>query len=181
MDVNVSLPSTHNLFADRAKELALDNSIDSGLNSKNLDGKRKSNPVLDGLSKIITDAQNDNKKNVSSPVLKALVEVDNDLSGIEETLDSIKEKTDKGDLTDEDKKQILDILFKLDEKLAAIQKKLDAIGNIIKRDDKASKEQERLMITSNVLRKQAEDQRSSLEGNAPVPVQIQVAAPAEAK
>lgn len=180
MDVNVSLPSTHNLFADRAKELALDNSIDNGL-SKNVEGKRKANPVLDGLSKIITDAQNDNKKTVSSPALKALVEVDNDLSDIEETLDFVKEKTDGGNLTDEDKKQIIDLLFKLDQKLAAIQKKLDAIGEMIKRDDKASKEQERLMITSNVLRKQAEDQRSNLEGNTPAPVQVQVSAVAEAK
>lgn len=166
-EINSSLPSTHSLVADRLKELAADDALRMDLSKRSTSSTKKSSVALDNLSKVINDAQNDNKKGVSAQALKGLVEVDNELNQIEDEINYVKSQTEgEEEIPEEIKKKLMDILFKLDERLASLQKKLEKIGDLIKKDDKASKKQEELMVCSGVLRKQAEEQREALQVTA---------------
>lgn len=138
----------------------------SGFNSNlqdKIEKKKASSPALDNLSKVLEDAQNENKKGVSPELLKGLVEVNNDLNQIDDSLNFIKDLMDKGPLSIDDKKKILDILFEIDKKLQKVDKKMEELCAIEKRDSKTARQIEELALQSALLRKQSEEHRDLLQ------------------
>lgn len=159
-----------------SNNLLLATSNISGINS-NLQGKiekkKASSPALDNLSKIIEDAQSDDKKSVSPEVLKGLVDVNNDLNQVEDSLNFIEDLMSKGPLSLEDKKKILDLLFEMDKKLQKVDKKMEEILAMSKKDNKVSKQIEEMALQSSLFRKQSEEHRDLLHNIEPVALNVE--------
>lgn len=148
-----------------SNNLLLATSSLSGFNSNlqdKIEKKKASNPALDNLSKIIETAQDDNKKSVSPEVLKGLVDINNDLNQVEDSLNFIESLMSKGPLSLEDKKKVLDSLFEMDRKLQQVDKKMEEIVSLSKKDNKVSKQIEEMALQSSLLRKQSEEHRDLL-------------------
>lgn len=158
-----SLSSNLNNISNTNLLLNTDSLLGFGSNLQDkIEKKKASSPALDNLSKVLENAQNDNKKGVSPELLKGLVDVNNDLNQIDDSLNFIKDLMDKGPLSIDDKKKVLDILFEIDKKLQQVDKKIEELCSIEKRDNKTSKQIEELALQASLLRKQSEEHRDLL-------------------